>query len=191
MRAVFLDRDGTINDDRTGYTSDPKDFYLFPYATEAIRLLNSLELKTIVVTNQSGIARGYFGEKELESVHQYMRGELAKGGAFIDLILYSPYFPEGIVEPFNVEHASRKPRPGMFFDALKKYPIKANQSFMVGDTPTDVEFGKNVGLTTILVKSGWGWKTWENKDEMTVMPDYVVENLLSAARLIEVLLSEL
>jgi len=186
MRAVFIDRDGTINDDRKGYVSDPKDFYLFPFASEAIRLLNSLGLKTIVVTNQSGIARGYFKEMELEIVHQYMKDELAKGGASIDLILYSPYYPEGIVEPYNVEHISRKPSPGMFFDALKKYPIKANQSYMIGDTPADIEFGKNVGLTTILVKSGWGWKTWENKDEMKVMPDYVVENLLSAARLIEV-----
>ena len=188
MRAVFIDRDGTINDDRTGYTSDPKDFYLFPYASEAIRLLNSLGLKTIVVTNQSGIARGYFREEDLENVHQYMKDELAKGGAFVDLILYSPYYAEGVVEPYNVEHISRKPNPGMFFDALKKYPIKANQSYMIGDTPADIEFGKNVGLTTILVKSGWGLKTWENKDEMKIMPDYVVENLLSAARLIELFL---
>jgi len=185
MRAVFIDRDGTINDDRSGYTHKPEDFFLFPFVSEAIRTLNALDFKVIVVTNQSGIARGYFGEKELNVLHEHMTDELAKDNAFIDLILYSPYLNEGSIEPYNIEHISRKPNPGMFFDALKKYPIKASQSYMIGDTPSDIEFGKNIGLTTFLVKTGWGLKTWENRNELKVMPDFVVENLLSAVKVIE------
>jgi len=187
MKAVFIDRDGTLNDDLTGYISDQKDFHLFPFAGEAIKILNSLLFKTIVVTNQSGIARGFYTEKDLEQVHKYMNDELAKKNAHIDLILYSPYHHKGIIEPYNTEHISRKPKPGMFFEALKKYPIKAKESYMIGDRVADIEFGKNNGLTSILVKTGYGTQTWENRDTLRVLPDFVVENLLSAVRLIKVL----
>ena len=186
-KAVFLDRDGTVNDDLNGYISDPKDFHLFPFAAEAIRALNGLGFKTIIVTNQSGIARGYYTEEHLELVHKFMTDELAKENAFIDLVLYSPYHEEGTVEPFNKEHISRKPNSGMFFDALKKFPIKARSSYMIGDKAADIEFGKNNGLTTILVKTGYGAETWEDRDNLKVLPDFVVENLLSAANLIKVL----
>jgi len=184
-KAVFLDRDGTINNDLNGYISDPKDFQLFPYAAKAIRLLNELGFKTIVVTNQSGIARGLYTEKDLELVHKHMIDELTKENAIIDLILYSPYHKEGTVEPFNKEHISRKPNSGMFFDALKKYQIKAKASYMIGDRAADIEFGKNNGLITILVKTGYGAETWEARDRMKVAPDFVVENLFSAASLIK------
>lgn len=187
MKAVFLDRDGTVNNDMTGYISDIKDFHLFPFATNAIKIFNQLNLKTIIVTNQSGIARGILNEDQLHSVHQYMLDECAKDKAIIDLILYSPYHKNGVVEPFDIEHISRKPNPGMFFEALKKFPLKAKQCYMIGDKQADILFGKNNGMTTILVKTGYGKQTWENKKNLSVKPDFVVENLMSAAILISFL----
>ncbi len=187
MDAVFLDRDGTINDDRIGYISKPEDFHLFPFASEAIRILNHLDLKVIIVTNQSGIARGLLTHEQLELVHSEMLKELNSQNAFIDKILFSPYHKKGVVKPFDQDHISRKPNSGMFFEALKYYPIKSKSSFMIGDKPADIYFGKNNGLITILVKTGLGKQTWEDKDKLLMLPDFVVENLLSAAILIKYL----
>ena len=185
MRAVFMDRDGTINDDPDGFITLPKDFHLFPFTAKAIESFNKLGFKTIIVTNQSGIARGLLTIKDLEAIHKYMTDELAKENAFIDLILYSPYYKKGIIEPYNIDHISRKPAPGMFHQALKKFPIEASQSYMIGDRPEDMEFGKTNGLNCILVKTGNGKKTLENMDKMKIKPDFVVENLLSAVELIK------
>jgi D-glycero-D-manno-heptose 1,7-bisphosphate phosphatase len=188
MRAVFLDRDGTINPDtETGYIASISDFQLYPFTATAIRLLNTMGFKTIIVSNQSGIARNLFTTQQLEEVHSFMTAELKKENATIDLILYSPYHPDGIVEPYNVSHISRKPEPGMFFTALHHFPIKASNSFMIGDRDTDIEFGKNNGLTTILVKTGIGEKTWQDRKKLKVLPDFVVQNLLSAVRVIQLL----
>lgn len=185
MNVVFLDRDGTINDDKTGYISNPEDLHLFPFTAEAIKIFNELALKTVVVTNQSGIARGLLTIEQLEDVHNYMLKLLLEQGAIIDKILYSPYYKNGIIEPFNKEHISRKPNPGMFFDAMKFYPIKAKSSFMIGDKPADISFGKQNGLITILVKTGLGLQTWENTENLQFKPDFVVDNVLSAANLIK------
>lgn len=187
MKAVFLDRDGTLNDDQTGYISDPKDFHLFPFAGKALKILNDLEYKTILVTNQSGIARGILTEDDLTQVHNHMNDLLKAENAFLDLILFSPFYNKGSVSPYNTEHISRKPNPGMFFDALKIYPIKAKQSYMIGDKPADIEFGKSNGLISILVKTGLGNQTWENRHQMQRLPDFVVNNLYSAAVLIKFL----
>jgi D,D-heptose 1,7-bisphosphate phosphatase len=181
MRAIFLDRDGTINDDVKGYISSPDDFHLFPWTAKALNLFHEMGYLTILITNQSGIARGLYTIADLEKVHQYMIEELAKEGAFFDLILYSPYYAKGTVTPYNIEHISRKPAPGMFFEALHKFPIKAKESYMIGDKPADIEFGKRNGLTSILVKTGLGRETWENIETLAYKPDFVVENVLSAS----------
>jgi D,D-heptose 1,7-bisphosphate phosphatase len=189
-KAIFLDRDGTINADANGYINDPNDFQLFDFSIEAIRIFNEMGFKVIIVTNQSGIARGIITLEQLDRVHNYMADVLAKGKAYIDLILYSPYFSKGQIEPYNIDHHSRKPAPGMFFEALQHYPIKAKDSYMIGDKAEDIEFGKSNGLITILVKTGNGENQWTNeRHKFKVMPDFVVENLLSAAKLIKVLAS--
>ena len=113
-----------------------------------------------------------------------MLDELAKERAFIDLILFSPYHPKGTVPPYNIDHISRKPKSGMFFEALHSFPIKASCSYMIGDKESDLEFGKNNGLTTILVKTGYGSKLWQDRNHKTILPDFVVENLFYAAKLV-------
>jgi len=175
MRAVFLDRDGTINEDSVGYISKITDFKLFPFAAEAITIFNKLDFKTIVVSNQSGIERGFFTETDLNIIHNYMITELQKENAFIDLILYSPF----------LNHFTRKPEPGMFFQALQHFNFNANQSFMIGDKMSDIEFGKKNGLITFLVKTGEGCKTLDMIENNKVKPDFVVENILSAANVIK------
>ena len=184
-KAVFIDRDGTINSDPDGYIKTIDDFTLFPFTSEAIKILNQLGYKIIVVSNQSGVARGIMTINEVEKINLHMQSELAKTGASVDLVLYSPYHKNGTVEPYNIDHNTRKPKAGMFFQALKHFPIKAKKSYMIGDKPSDIEFGKTNGLTTILVKTGEGEKTWLSRNTLKIMPDFVVENLLSAAILIK------
>ena len=205
MKAVFIDRDGTINDDPVGYISRAEDFCLFPFAAEAIRILNQLDFKVIVVSNQSGIARGYFTEEDLRKVHKYMIDELDREGANVDMVLYSPYHPEGIVEPFNIEHNSRKPGSGMFYEALKRFPIMASKSYMIGDKMSDIEFGKRNGMISILVspllkaphkvEPELASVHLEGRDSLSIIhyplsiekPDFIVENILTAAKVIKVL----
>lgn len=185
-KAVFLDRDGTINPDEFGYISQPEDFHLFPYAAEAISILNKLDFLVFVVSNQSGIARGFYTLENLEKVHKKMLVELEQKRAEVTDIFYSPYHHEGTVKPFDVEHEDRKPGLGMFKQALQKYQFPIKDSYMIGDKYADIVFGRKAGLITILVRSGEGnaaflqkRKEWEQK------PHYVVNDLLSAVRIIE------
>jgi len=188
VKAVFLDRDGTINQDPEGYISRIDQFHLFPFTAQAIRIFNTLGLKTIVITNQSGIARGLFTAEQVDTLHNYMLQTLAAEDAHLDLVLYSPYFAGGNTPPYNIHHPSRKPGTGMFFQALKHFPISAKNSYMIGDKPEDIEFGKTNGLTTFLVKTGMGSETWELQgSEKGATPDFVVENILSAANVIKLL----
>ena len=125
---------------------------------------------------------------EVEAINLYMQSELTKTGANVDLVLYCPYHKNGTVAPYNIDHNSRKPKAGMFFQALRHFPIKAKKSYMIGDKPSDIEFGQTNGLTTILVKTGEGEKTWLARKTLKFMPDFVVDNLLSAAKLIKCVL---
>jgi D-glycero-D-manno-heptose 1,7-bisphosphate phosphatase len=194
LKAIFLDRDGTINIDTfNGYINNPDDFCLFPKTAEAIKLFNAMGFKTIVVSNQSGVARGIVTIEQLNLVNKKMVSLLSENQAKLDLILFSPYLPppQGITEPYNIHHISRKPGPGMFFEALHHFPIKAKKSFMIGDKSDDIAFGKSNGLTTILVLTGNGTKVWENRLNFNnYKPDFVVENLLSAAFLIYYLIKQ-
>ena len=169
-RAVFLDRDGTMARD-VRYCSRPEDFELFPGTGEAIRLLNQHGLKVIVVTNQSGIARGYFTEETLAEIHQKMKDELAKEGAFVDAIYYCPHHPEDGCE-------CRKPKPKMVLQAASHHHIELERSFIVGDLQMDIELGKAVGCTTILVAN-----SPFSADE-GAKPDAIVPDLLKAAQTI-------
>ncbi len=169
-RAVFIDRDGTMAKDMH-YCSYPEDFELFPKTSKAIRLLNQNGFKVIVVTNQSGIARGYFTEDTLNEIHQKMKKELAKEGAYVDDIYYCPHHPDDNCD-------CRKPKPKLVLQAVRKHDIDLKNSFVVGDLQMDIALGKAVGCRTILI----GNQT--PIDSETTKPDAIALDLLEAAQTI-------
>lgn len=185
---MFLDRDGCISPDDFGYLSDPARYSLYPYTGEALRILNGLGYRLFIVTNQSGIARGYFDISALEKVLARMKKLLAKEKITLTAVYYSPYFKDGVVPPYNIDHEDRKPGLGMFKRAKKQFPFETGQSWMIGDRYSDVEFGRKAGLKTILLLSGNGAK--EMMYDMAAwkyQPDYIAENLFTAAKLIQML----
>ena len=182
--AVFLDRDGTLNLDN-GYISHPEDFNIFPFAGEAIRILNDLGLLVFIVTNQSGIARGFYTFEDLDRIHRKMNDQLNEYGARVDRIYISPYFHEGTVDPYNIFHEDRKPNLGLFKRAGEEFSFDVKRSFMIGDRYTDIEFGKRAGLKTFLVLTGDGKKEFmNNRDNWQYKPDYILNDLLVAAKFI-------
>jgi D,D-heptose 1,7-bisphosphate phosphatase len=144
-KAVFLDRDGTLAKD-VHYCSRVEDFHLFPFVPDAIKLLNRNGFKVIIVTNQSGIARGIFTEDTLALIHQKMRHELACCEATIDAVYYCPHHPQDVCE-------CRKPKPKLILEAAALFDISLNNSYMIGDMLQDVEAGKAAGCKTILISS--------------------------------------
>ncbi|MCK4312378.1 MAG: HAD-IIIA family hydrolase [Candidatus Cloacimonetes bacterium] len=190
-KAVFLDRDGTINFDENGYINNPDDFQLFSFSGEAIVTLNEMGYLVFVVTNQSGVARNLYKVEDIELVHKKMTKNLGEKGAIIDDIFFSPYHKKGAVEPYNIDHEDRKPGLGMFKKALKKYNFNIKKSFMIGDRYADIVFGKKAGLTAILVLTGNGERAfYKKRKEWEYKPDFVVRNLLSAVKLISKLESK-
>ncbi len=186
QKAVFLDRDGTLNPDEQGYINEPEDFSLYPFAGEAIRRLNELDFLVFIVTNQSGIARGYLTEADLHRIHQRMIAELRKEDAEITRIFYSPYHQEGKVEPFNIAHQDRKPDLGMFQRAKQEFDFSTRHSYLIGDKYSDIAFGRKAGLKTILVQTGNGRKEFmQNRYNWKWKPHFVTEHLLHAVYLIE------
>lgn len=144
-KAVFVDRDGTINRD-VPYCSRPEDFELLPTVAEGIRLLNEHGFKVVVVTNQSGIARGYFTEQMLTKIHQKMRDDLAKEGAFMDAVYHCPHHPEDGCE-------CRKPNTGLFHRAAAELQLDLASSYIVGDKLLDVAAAKGLNCKIVLVPS--------------------------------------
>ena len=169
MRAVFLDRDGTIGPDAY-YCSRPEDFNIFPGAAEAVKLINRAGLKAIVITNQSGIARGYFSEDTLAEIHGKMLNELEEQGARIDGIYYCPHHPDDGCQ-------CRKPGTGLLQRAAEEHGIDFDGSFMVGDTQMDIDAGRAAGCRTVLVTTG----PLEGND-VTEPADSTADSLLEAAR---------
>lgn len=169
MKAVFIDRDGTIARD-VHYCRRVEDFEILPTVPEAIRLLNQHGFKVVIITNQSGIARGYFNETTLLQIHQHMRQELAKYDARVDAIYYCPHHPEEGCE-------CRKPKPGLILKAAQDLAINLGRSFMVGDGEMDIRAGKAAGCRTILVAT-----EPDIEKETTDPPDYIADNMLRAAQ---------
>ncbi len=170
-KAVFLDRDGVIIIDKH-YISNPEDVELTYNAAKAIKILSGKGYKTVVVTNQSGIARGYYTERDYKKVTQKMENLLDREGAKLDLILCSPYHPEGKIKKYTKKSNMRKPGAGMFLKATEKLGIDFEQSFMIGDKASDVKAGKSLGMKTILIKSEYGG--------MEENPDYYFDSLYEA-----------
>ena len=163
-KAVFLDRDGTIGPD-VNYCSRPEDFELFPDSGEAIRLLNENGFKVVVITNQSGIARGYFSEDTLDRIHHRMKCLLDDAGAKIDAIYYCPHHPAENCD-------CRKPKTRMFRQAAEELDIDLSHSYVIGDTETDIIAGK-----TLMCKTGLVTTRYKASEHVKILPDYINNSL--------------
>ncbi len=148
--AAFLDRDGTLNEDRH-YVHRIADFHWLPGAVEAIRLLNDAGFYVFVVTNQAGVAHGFYREEDVELLHAWIQGELRNRGAHIDDFRYCAFHPEATVEAYRGEHAWRKPGRGMLRDLIAHWPVDLAGSFMAGDKDIDVAAGQAVGIASLKI----------------------------------------
>jgi D-glycero-D-manno-heptose 1,7-bisphosphate phosphatase len=184
QKAVFLDRDGTIIED-TGYLGDPNDVKLLPGSAEAIRRLAQAGHLIVMVSNQSGVARGLFDEAAVSRVHARLVALLAAEGAKLDGSYYCPYLSEATVEAYRRDSDLRKPKPGMLHQASRKMAIDLSRSWMVGDSRCDVEAGRRAGCRTILV----GCKLSDTEIRKAA-PLHRVFDLREAAKIIEGTMAE-
>lgn len=179
QKAIFLDRDGTINVLK-GFLRKAEDFELLPNVAEAIKAINSSEYLTIVATNQPVIARGECTFEELEKIHTKLETLLGRQGAFINDLFYCPHHPhkgyEGEILELKLECDCRKPKIGMLLKAAEKYNIDLSQSWYVGDTTMDIQTGINAGMKTVLVKTGEAGKD----GKYPAKADFEAENLIDA-----------
>ena len=147
-KIAFLDRDGVINscNPKNGYIGSLKDFKWVPGAIKTIKLLNDKNYKVVVVTNQSGVARGFFTIKDVKKIHSYIQKKLKENEAKIDKFYFCPFHKDGIVKKYKKNSSLRKPNIGMFRLAQKKYKIDKKNSFMIGDQKTDMQFAKKAKI---------------------------------------------
>ena len=180
-KAVFLDRDHTLMED-PGYLADPDAVRLLPGVELAIKSLSQAGYKIVVVTNQSGVARGLLTEETLAKIHAELRRQLGEKGAQLDGIYYCPYHPEGTVPAYAIDSDLRKPQPGMLLKAAEELDIDLSASWMIGDSPADIEAGQRAGCRTIRVRTA-APPTGQQADE-DAQADANVRNLVDAARVI-------
>ena len=173
-KAIFLDRDGVINKE-VSYLSDPDKFEFIEGSIDALRDLKNMGYLLIVITNQAGIARGYFTENTLSKIHTKMTMILKNYEIEIDGIYICPHHPN-----FTGPCECRKPKPGMIIDASNKYNVDLNQSYMIGDTLKDIETGINAHCKTVLLLTGYGKE--EVKKIANIKPDFIFKNLLEFAQ---------
>ena len=175
---VFLDRDGTLLEE-AGYLDRLERLVFFPYAIDAVRLLNRAGFPVVVVTNQAGIARGIFKESFVAAAHRHISDRLAAAGARVDAFYYCPHHPEAVVEEFRQACDCRKPQPGMLTRAAADLDLALDRSFVVGDRWHDLEAGQRVGARTLLVRTGYG-RTDEASPKAHVQPSAIVDNVIDA-----------
>jgi D-glycero-D-manno-heptose 1,7-bisphosphate phosphatase len=176
--AVFLDRDGTLIEE-VGYLDRPERVRLFPWSIAAVRALNLAGIGVVMVTNQSGVARGFFDESTVEEVHQLIASLLAEGGATIDRYYYCPHHPDGRVKAFARVCDCRKPARGLVDRAIAELGIDPARSFTIGDRWLDVALARAVGARGVLVRTGYG-KTEEVRPQAGLHADAIVDNLIEA-----------
>ena len=152
-KAVFFDRDGTLNVD-IRYLHRPEDFEWIPEAKEAIKYVNDHGYLAILVTNQSGVARGYYPESDVRLVYDWMNEQLAAVGAHLDALYYCPHHPSGTVPEYTRICSCRKPSPQLINDACDKYRIDKQQSYFVGDAETDMQCAANAGIKAVRYQGG-------------------------------------
>ena len=167
QRAVFLDRDGTINVEKN-YLHKVEDFEFIPGAQEAIKKLKEAGFVVIVVSNQSGVARGYFGEDSVNQLHQHIQTELAVYGTSIDAFYFCSHHPVKGLGAYKVDCNCRKGKPGMLMQAALEHNLDLQHSFMVGDKLADIVAGERAGCKSILVLTGYGATTALKPEAATV-----------------------
>lgn len=172
---VFLDRDGVINQDSEAYVKDPSEFEFIPRSLEAIALLTQNGFRVIVITNQSMIGRNLAPKERLDAIFEKMKAGVEAAGGRITDIFYCPHVDED-------RCSCRKPKPGLIFQAQKKYQIDLSRSFMVGDSSKDILCARNAGCAkAILVKTGNGAMAWAELSRIPKPPDHVAQDLYDAA----------
>jgi D-glycero-D-manno-heptose 1,7-bisphosphate phosphatase len=177
-QAVFIDRDGTISEE-VGYINHASRFRVFPYSGAAIKQLNDTGWLAILVTNQAGVARGYFSEEMIKAVHNQLELELSKGGARLDAIYYCAHHPSVGEPPYRFDCDCRKPKPGLILRAAEELGIDLSRSWMVGDRYSDIELAQNAGVKSAFVLSGYGRGEWEHQRvAWKFRPDLVGDTLL-------------
>ncbi len=181
--AAFLDRDGTLNEE-VNFVRTPEELALLPGASDAVRALNERGIVVCIISNQSGVARGFFTEQDLVPIHAKLERELGRSGARIDHIYYCPHHPTEGKPPYNVVCSCRKPDTGMLRQAEGEFDLDLRRSFVVGDRIVDIQAGRNAGATTILVLTGYGPHTLVECREQGVIPDVVAVDIAEAVEFI-------
>lgn len=176
-KAVFLDRDGVITQDPPHYAHRIDQLALIEGCSEAIKKLNSAHYKVIVITNQSGVAKGMYPEECVKIFNDEMVMRLQTADAYIDAIYYCPHHPKAIIPEYRIDCTCRKPKPGMIVEGGGKNNIDLKSSFLVGDKWSDIEAGRTAGCRTILVKTGHGLQEYKREKHAV---DYIAEDLLDA-----------
>jgi len=171
-RAIFMDRDGTVSEE-IGYMYDAGLYKVFSYAGPAIRKINEHGMKAVLITNQSGVGRGYFDEASVGKVHTILQAELAAHQAKLDAIYICPHHPDAGCD-------CRKPNPGMLLQAQRELDIDLTQSFVIGDKCIDIETAHNVGAKGILVLTGYGQEEREKYRTKERQPDFIANDLMEA-----------
>ena len=183
--AVFLDRDGTINEE-VGYLDSLDKFKIIPCAYEAIRLINESGMKAVVISNQAGVARGFFTEDFVKITHEHLQAALRQKGAYIDNFYYCPHHPTDGIDPYRKDCNCRKPAPGMLLQAAHDLDIDLTRSYLVGDRFRDMEAANKVGVKGVLVKTGYGQELLQDdgpdKAAPENKPDFIAADILEAVR---------
>ena len=178
--AVFLDRDGTLNRE-VDYLGDPQQLEILPGVPEGLRTLREAGARLVVVTNQAGVARGYYSERDVHRVHAALREQLSRKGVQLDEVYYCPHHPAEGRGHYKKDCPNRKPNPGMLLQAQRDFNLDLTRSFIVGDKLSDLLAGRRAGCRTVLVLTGYGEQTRAALDERGFRPDFVARNLQQAA----------
>lgn len=178
--AVFLDRDGTINED-VGYPSEYSQVKIYPASFEAVSKFNKAGLMTIVITNQSGIGRGLLTEEALEDIHKKMSASFAEKKARLDAFYYCPHYERSLTPRYKQACNCRKPNPGLALQAAVDFDIDLRRSYIVGDKVEDIQLGWNIQATAVLVLTGYGRESLPKLKDLGFEPAHVVEGILEAA----------
>jgi D-glycero-D-manno-heptose 1,7-bisphosphate phosphatase len=182
--AVFLDRDGTICEE-VGYVNHVDRIQVYPYAARAIRKLNRAGYRIVVVTNQSGVGRGYFSERLVKQAHARIAKELASKGARVDAFYYCPHHPAATVREYRMDCRCRKPATGMADDAAKRFHLDLKSSCVVGDSYRDMRLAFNIGARSIMLMTGYGKGEYvHHRKNWPRLPDEIARNLSEAVEII-------
>ena len=179
--AVFIDRDGTLNEE-VGYLDSLDKLEIFPQAFAAIEEINKSGMKAVVITNQSGVARGYFPEEFVTEVHVRFQEILGEKGVHIDAFYYCPHHPTAGTAHYTKQCDCRKPESGMFLQAIRDLNIDPGLSYVVGDKMNDIEAAVRIGAKGVLVRTGYGMEEEREISSLKIRPAYIADDILEAVR---------